>query len=166
MVDNAAPVLTFEPESQEQQELLGAVLADFIPAASIVYLTGDLGAGKTTLVRGYLRGLGYTGTVKSPTYTLIEPYMIGEHSVSHLDLYRVADAEELEYLGLRDLLQEESVLFIEWPERGEGVLPGADLTIAISYREPGRTVRITPGSKRGSAVVARLEAAAVVLLPD
>ena len=96
---------------------------DCSPASLIVYLKGDLGAGKTTLVRGFLRGLGYKGTVKSPTYTLIEPYRIAGKSICHLDLYRLADAEELEYLGVRDLLQEETVLLIEWPERGEGVLP-------------------------------------------
>ena len=149
-------MLMFEPEDQEQQEQLGARLADCSPATLIVYLKGDLGAGKTTLVRGYLRGLGYRGTVKSPTYTLMEPYRIDGKSVCHLDLYRLADAEELEYLGIRDLLQEETVLLIEWPERGEGVLPGADLTIQISHREHGRGVAIFPESDAGELVIGHL----------
>lgn len=146
-------MLKFEPESQEQQERLGAALADCSQASLIVYLKGDLGAGKTTLVRGFLRGLGYTGTVKSPTYTLIEPYRITGRSICHLDLYRLADAGELEYLGVRDLLQEETLLLIEWPERGEGVLPIADLTILISHREHGRNVEISSLTDAGERVI-------------
>ena len=150
-------MLTFEPESQDQQERLGARLAECFPTASlIVYLKGDLGAGKTTLVRGFLRGLGYTGTVKSPPYTLIEPYIIGDKSIFHLDLYRLADADELEYLGVRDLLQQDSVLLIEWPERGEGVLPAADLTILIHHREHGREVRVSGQSVAGEFAIHNL----------
>jgi tRNA threonylcarbamoyladenosine biosynthesis protein TsaE len=151
-------MLKFEPESEEQQERLGAALANCAPVSLIIYLIGDLGAGKTTLVRGFMRGLGYRGTVKSPTYTLIEPYSIGGRSICHLDLYRLADAEELEYLGVRDLLQEETVLLIEWPERGEGVLPTADLTILISHREQGRDVGISAQSGSGERVMQRLDA--------
>ena len=149
-------MLSFLPEDQEQQEQLGAKVAGCSPAALVVYLEGELGAGKTTLVRGFLRGLGYGGTVKSPTYTLIEPYRIGDRSICHLDLYRVADAGELEYLGIRDLLQEQSTLLIEWPERGEGVLPAADLVVRISYRECGRKVEIAAATSTGERVVTNL----------
>ena len=149
-------MLNFAPENQDQQEQLGGMLAGCSPRSLIVYLQGDLGAGKTTLVRGFLRGLGHQGTVKSPTYTLMEPYSVDGRSICHLDLYRLADAEELEYLGIRDLLQQETILLIEWPERGEGVLPAADLTIRIQHREHGRGVEMFPGSEAGERVVERL----------
>ena len=145
-------MLNYEPQNQAQQERLGAELAGCAPAALIVYLHGDLGAGKTTFARGFLRGLGYTGSVKSPTYTLMEPYRIGGRSICHLDLYRLADAEELEYLGVRDLLQEESILLIEWPERGKGVLPAADLIVLISYLQHGRGISIHAESDAGKPV--------------
>lgn len=146
-------MLKFEPQNQEQQEQLGAELAGCSPAALIVYLNGDLGAGKTTLARGFLRGLGYAGSVKSPTYTLMEPYRIGGKSICHLDLYRLADAEELEYLGVRDLLQEPTILLIEWPERGRGVLPAADLAVQIDHREHGRGIEIRSESDAGKPVI-------------
>lgn len=149
-------VVSFQPESQEQQEQLGARLAGCCPVALVVYLEGDLGAGKTTLVRGFLRGFGYQGRVKSPTYTLIEPYRVAGNSICHLDLYRLADAGELEYLGIRDLLQERTTLLIEWPERGEGVLPVADLIIRIGYREHGRAVEISAATAAGEHAVAGL----------
>ena len=116
----------------EATEQLGAQLARAATPA-VVYLHGDLGAGKTTLVRGLIHALGYDGKVRSPTYTLVEPYACKPCTVSHLDLYRLADAEELEWLGLRDMLEEPSLLMIEWPERGEGQLPTADLSIDIEY---------------------------------
>lgn len=153
------PSMKFAPDCEEQQERLGALLADCSPAALIVYLQGDLGVGKTTLVRGFLRRLGHTGAVKSPTYTLMEPYQIGGRSICHLDLYRLADAGELEYLGVRDLLQHEAVLLIEWPERGEGDLPAADLMVRIEHREQGRDVEISAHSAGGEQVLRRLQSA-------
>ena len=110
----------------------------------LVFLHGDLGAGKTTLVRGLLRGLGHQGAVRSPTYTLIEPYETGEQRIYHLDLYRLGDPEELEYLGLRDLLDGEGLLLVEWPERGTGVLPEPELIIEIEHVPPGRRLRLLP----------------------
>lgn len=110
----------------------------------LVFLHGDLGAGKTTLVRGLLRGLGHQGAVRSPTYTLIEPYETGEQHIYHLDLYRLGDPEELEYLGLRDLLDGEGLLLVEWPERGAGVLPEPELIIEIEHAPPGRRLRLSP----------------------
>ena len=136
----------------EAMEALGARLATVLDQA-IVYLQGDLGAGKTTLARGILRGLGYTGKVRSPTYTLVEPYAVRQGSVYHLDLYRLADPEELEWLGLRDMLSEQALLLVEWPERGEGVLPQADLVVQITPSGEGRSVDIVAGSQHGRHIL-------------
>src|SRR5690606_20877998 len=111
-------------------------------ARLVVHLYGDLGAGKTTLVRGFLAGAGYRGRVKSPTYTLLEPYPLPFGEAVHLDLYRLADPEELEFLGLRDLDDRSRWLLIEWPEKGEGHVPAADLVCRISFADPGREVRL------------------------
>ena len=148
-------MLTLEAAGEAQQERLGARLAALLPASFVVYLQGDLGAGKTTLVRGVLRGMGYQGRVRSPTYTLMEPYRLPRRSVWHLDLYRLGDPEELEYLGLRDLLEEPVVLLIEWPERGRGMLPPADLVIHITHREEARRLRLEPRSEAAGALLKR-----------
>lgn len=136
---------------------MGSDLARACPGGCRIYLYGELGAGKTTLVRGFLRGLGYEGRVKSPTYTLVEPYAIGNRTIYHLDLYRLADPEELEWIGGRDLFADETaVCLVEWPERGIGVLPPADLAVAIGYRSGGRQVDLAAATRRGREVVARL----------
>lgn len=119
---------------------LGAQLAT-LPCPQVVYLHGDLGAGKTTLVRGTLRALGYEGAVRSPTYTLLERYELGGKIIVHFDLYRLADPEELHALGLRELLEEAAMLFFEWPERGEGLLPPATLTLRFDLEGEGRRVQ-------------------------
>lgn len=143
----------------EAMEALGARLAQASAEGGLlVHLHGDLGAGKTTLVRGFLRGLGHTGSVRSPTYTLVEPYEFPQRQVYHLDLYRLGDAEELEWIGLRDLLDGSSVALIEWPERGRGVLPPADLEIYIEYRDCAREVTVTGLSPAGERVAQQLDA--------
>ena len=140
----------------EVMEALGGQLAQGL-VPGIVYLEGELGTGKTTLVRGLLRALGYQGPVRSPTYTLVEPYEGEPCPVYHLDLYRLADPEELEWLGLRDLLSQPATLLIEWPERGTGVLPAADLCINIRYADAGRVVELVPLTARGRQLMSRVE---------
>lgn len=131
------PTLTLDLADADATEALGGRLAAYLQANAVVHLHGDLGAGKTTLVRGLLHSLGHVGAVKSPTYTLIEPYKLGNRRILHCDLYRVADPEELDYLGLREALGE-ALLLIEWPERGTGWLPRADLDIRLRYQPSGR----------------------------
>ena len=134
--------------ANEQETLaLGAKLANELPEKGIVFLHGTLGAGKTTLVRGILMQLGHIGSTKSPTYTIVEPYSIRSYNgnsrkVYHFDLYRLSDAEELEYMGIRDYLDENALCFIEWPENGEGFLPKADFEVKLSYFGEERKVEL------------------------
>jgi tRNA threonylcarbamoyladenosine biosynthesis protein TsaE len=161
---------------------LGSQLAKAIMPGAIIYLDGDLGAGKTTLVRGFLRALGHAGAVKSPTFTVVEPYTlendliynynelegeakveytnISQNSITqkiyHFDLYRLNDPEELEYLGIRDYLDGRAIALIEWSEKGYGVLPIADLMIKITHQPQGRKVELLSQSDRGAAIVSKL----------
>ncbi|QOL26530.1 tRNA (adenosine(37)-N6)-threonylcarbamoyltransferase complex ATPase subunit type 1 TsaE [Thalassotalea sp. LPB0316] len=140
---------------------LGSQLADIIKNelkhGVVVYLSGDLGAGKTTLTRGFVQGMGHCGHVKSPTYTLVEPYELPPWQVYHFDLYRLADPEELEYMGIRDYFNENSCSFIEWPSRGEGMIPTPDFLINLSYSGEQREVEIVPKSSLGDQLVAMLQ---------
>ena len=125
-------------------EALGARLAETLAPPAVVFLQGDLGTGKTTLVRGLLRALGYQGAVRSPTYTLLESYPLGSGLVvHHLDLYRLCDPEELEWIGLRELLTAQAIVLIEWPQRGAGMLPAADLAIQLALEGCGRRATLT-----------------------
>ena len=134
---------------------LGKKLSALIEPGFVVYLYGDLGAGKTTLVRGFLQGLGHQGKVKSPTYTLVEPYEVAGRTVYHFDLYRLADPEELEYAGGRDYFSEESICLVEWPERGEGWLTSADLTIQLAYSGQARTAVLQAQTASAESVLAK-----------
>lgn len=102
-----------------------------LTAPSLVFLQGDLGAGKTTLVQRLLQAWGYRGLVKSPTYTLVESYSLPQFAVHHFDLYRLQDPEELDYLGLVDYLQSDAIVFVEWPDKGDGFLPKADWLLKL-----------------------------------
>jgi tRNA threonylcarbamoyladenosine biosynthesis protein TsaE len=104
----------------------------------LIFLRGELGSGKTTLVRGYLQALGHEGPVKSPTYTLIEPYNLAGRKVLHMDIYRLGDPSELEYLGVRDELGANNTLLVEWPERARGYLGSADAEVVLNYHDSGR----------------------------
>ena len=126
----------------EATEQFGARLWTRLPEKSLVFLHGDLGAGKTTLVRGLLRAAGVTGTIKSPTYALIEEYEIRERKIFHFDLYRLAEPEELEWIGIDDYLNQNALCFIEWSEKGAGVLPVADVNIILTIQDGGRLVHI------------------------
>lgn len=122
----------------------------------LIALSGDLGAGKTTISRGILIGLGHSGSVKSPTYTLVEPYELPLGKICHFDFYRLIDPEELEYMGFRDYLVEASLCLIEWPERGQGFLPDADIEIGIIQTDQGRTLSLKAGTDLGNKVILSL----------
>jgi tRNA threonylcarbamoyladenosine biosynthesis protein TsaE len=137
--DSAVLNIATADAMRELGQRLANALSD-IRGPVVVTLGGELGAGKTTLARGLLQGLGIQGPVRSPTYTLIEPYESANRSIYHLDLYRVADPSEVEELGVRDLLQGDVLLLIEWAEKGASAVPAADLHVQISY-EPGDQAR-------------------------
>lgn len=133
----------FSVNGEENMLALGASLADILPGHGVVTLEGDLGAGKTTLVRGLLRKLGHTGVVKSPTYTLVEPYHLKKRDIYHFDLYRLGSPDELEYIGFRDYFNERSLCLLEWPEKGGDFVPTADVAVQISIIHQARVVKIS-----------------------
>ena len=135
-------------------DALGARLAMTRPAQAVVHLHGDLGAGKSTIARALLRALGVQGAIRSPTYTLVERYPLADGEAWHLDLYRIADPGELEFLGLDSA--DVRLWLVEWPERGAGTLPAPDLTIELAMRGPGRVARLRPGSTVGDAWAGRV----------
>ena len=135
---------------------LGQCINAARPRFGSVFLHGDLGVGKTTLVRGVLMAAGHEGPVRSPTYTLVEPYTLNGRSVFHLDLYRLADPEELEFIGLRELL-DAGLLFVEWPEQGAGVLPEPGLSIALAGDGLSRQAAIAWDEKQWPALADMLE---------
>jgi len=134
----------------------GRRLGASVGAGSVVYLDGVLGAGKTTLCRGVLEAFGHSSAVKSPTYTLVEPYSLEGVNVFHFDLYRLGDPEELEYMGIRDYFQVSNICLIEWPGKGQGFLPQADLIAKVLPKGTGRALSIVAHSARGEAAVEQL----------
>lgn len=129
-------------KNAEETEQFGAQLWKIVPSKCLIFLHGDLGAGKTTLVRGYLRAAGHTGAVKSPTYTLVEEYTINGLKIFHFDLYRLTEPEELEWIGIRDYFDQDCLCFIEWPDRGKGILPEPDWVITLSTEGDGRRLTL------------------------
>lgn len=122
----------------------------------VIWLEGDLGAGKTTFARGLIHALGYDGRVKSPTYGLLEYYQLANLQVLHMDLYRISDPGELEFLGIEDLLDDATILLIEWPDKGKGWLPKADFIFRFSYADMGRSLRLAACTPRAQSLVASL----------
>lgn len=136
--------------------LLAQQLARYVKPGQTLFLHGSLGAGKTTFSRGVLNALGHNGTVKSPTYTLVEPYQFDTFTVFHFDLYRLRDAEELEFMGIRDYFRADTLCLIEWPEQGMGYLPIPDLDIHLVFQQEHRQVTLTANTNAGADIIKAL----------
>ncbi|MFT5578051.1 MAG: tRNA threonylcarbamoyladenosine biosynthesis protein TsaE [Paraglaciecola psychrophila] len=134
----------------------GAALGAAISGGAVIFLEGDLGMGKTTLSRGVLSAYGYHGVVKSPTYTLVEPYELAQKTVYHFDLYRLGDPEELEYMGIRDYFDGEQLCLVEWALKAQMFLPTADIVVRIDAVGAGRRLELSAQTVRGQAIVAAL----------
>ena len=144
------------PEAMEE---LGSRCAQHCGPGCRIFLRGSLGAGKTTFVRGFVRGLGHQGKVKSPTYTLVEPYELSKFPVYHFDLYRLGEALELEAIGARDYFDGSGVCLVEWPERAGEYLGEPDIGVAIEITRDGREVSFKAGSERGRQILRELSKA-------
>jgi tRNA threonylcarbamoyladenosine biosynthesis protein TsaE len=144
------------PVGETAMSAIAARLAPAAQAGGILYLEGDLGAGKTSFARALLNAMGAGERIKSPTYSLVESYRIGDLEAHHLDLYRIADVGELEWLGLGDLWTPEALVLIEWPERGGGALPRADLALRIRHAGDRREIEARAQSERGRRLLAVL----------
>jgi tRNA threonylcarbamoyladenosine biosynthesis protein TsaE len=142
-------------ENEQQTLALGEIIGENSHNLHVMYLNGLLGAGKTTLVRGILRGLGYAHTVKSPTYTLVETYELNTRTIHHFDLYRMNDIHELEEVGFRDYFTDNALCIIEWPERA-AILPQADLICDLKIIDHHRKIILSANTKAGEDVVAQL----------
>jgi tRNA threonylcarbamoyladenosine biosynthesis protein TsaE len=150
----ASPTLIVHDENEMRG--LGASLLAACEHGGVITLSGELGTGKTTLVRGALEAEGIVDGVRSPTYTLVEYYPLSRFAVAHFDLYRLADPEELEYLGYRDYLNQQTLCLIEWPQRAGGYLHAIDLEIKLEYVEQGRHVELSAGTSWGQQLVSRV----------
>lgn len=152
--------LTWTAADVAAMEDCGRRLAQASEGRGLIFLSGELGAGKTTLTRGILQGLGHAGAVKSPTYTLVEPYELGAVTVFHFDLYRLLDPEELELMGYRDYFRADALTLVEWPVRGEPLLPTPDLELTLTPcalgASLGRRLELRSHTPRGGEILSRL----------
>ncbi len=139
--------------NETEMQTLGKELGKLFAGGSIIYLEGDLGAGKTTFARGFIRSYNHTCAIKSPTYTLVESYPGDCLTIHHFDLYRIADPEELEFIGIIDYFSQETISLIEWPDRGKPLLPAPDLTVRIHYKNSKRKVTLIPHSPAATRVI-------------
>ena len=149
-------ILANEAETIAMGRAIAQCVSKVLKKGIVVYLYGDLGAGKTTLTRGFVQAMGHQGNVKSPTYTLVEPYDLGQWQLYHFDLYRLSDPEELEYMGIRDYFNDNSCSFIEWPDKGKGMIAKADIVIDIAYQAQQRGVIITAKTEVGYELLKNL----------
>jgi len=139
---------------ETQQIALAQKVAKHLKSSFVLLLKGDLGVGKTTFARGFVHASGFDGIVKSPTYTLVEPYPIdNDRTCYHFDLYRLANPEELEFIGARDYFNEKDVCLIEWPEKADGYLPAADWICEFSHLESGRKLIISATTDKGKKLM-------------
>ncbi|MFL0804970.1 MAG: tRNA (adenosine(37)-N6)-threonylcarbamoyltransferase complex ATPase subunit type 1 TsaE [Agarilytica sp.] len=144
-------------ENEVATVAVGKRFGHIIRSGAVVYLQGTLGAGKTTFCRGVLSAFGHTGAVKSPTYTLVEPYEFDDAQVHHFDLYRLGDPEELEFLGIRDYFADQNIALVEWPTKGLGYIPAADLCVDLQVEGEGRKLSIESGTARGELLLSSLK---------
>ncbi|VUD40648.1 tRNA threonylcarbamoyladenosine biosynthesis protein TsaE [Thalassocella blandensis] len=149
--------LSTQLDNEESTVAFGKRLGLAAQQGCVIYLDGQLGAGKTTMCRGVLQAFGYSGAVKSPTYTLVEPYEFNATTVYHFDLYRLGEPEELEFMGIRDYFQPNSLCLVEWPSRGEGVLPPSDIQIQLAAVANGRILSANSSTQRGDHVLSLLK---------
>lgn len=145
---------TYSDEAADTEEIVEGVGIESL--GGVIHLNGELGAGKTTLTRGIMRGYGYRGAVKSPTYTLVEPYEFEKCHIYHFDLYRLADPEEVEYLGTEDYFIPANLCVVEWANRGAGIIPAPDLVIDLEPEGTGRKLNCQIHSEKGRKISKRL----------
>lgn len=146
-----------EIQNEEAMQSFGSRMSKYIEPGTVIFLCGDLGAGKTTFTRGFLRGLGYEGHVKSPTYTIVESYELNKTTVFHFDFYRVKDPLELEYIGIEEYFTPQSICIIEWPEIVLAMLPRCDLIINIKIEENSRHLHIEAETNVGKQLIGHLQ---------
>jgi tRNA threonylcarbamoyladenosine biosynthesis protein TsaE len=149
--------ITFNLPDEASLLQLAENIAKICPMPAIIFLYGNLGAGKSTFARGFLRGLGFQKAVKSPTYTIVEPYELSDKVIYHFDLYRIHDPIELEHIGIQDYFSVSAICLIEWPEQGNGLLPEPDLSCYIEPAGAGRRLKMVAVSKQGLQILKRLK---------